>query len=43
MAEDAPRSLRGQRLNPFVLPSDTDLRFVLLIISVLGASLFTYN
>ena len=31
------------RLNPFLFPPDTNFRFVLLIISVLGASLFAYN
>jgi Zn-dependent protease with chaperone function len=31
------------RLNPFVFPSDTDFRFVLLIISVLGSSLLIYK
>ena len=31
------------RLNPFLFSPDTNFRFVLLIISVLGASLFTYN
>ncbi|TMD97955.1 MAG: hypothetical protein E6I80_29320, partial [Chloroflexi bacterium] len=34
---------RRARLNPFAFPSDTDLRFVLLIVTVLGASLFIYN
>lgn len=31
------------RLNPFAFPSDTDFRFLLLIVSVLGASLFIYH
>jgi hypothetical protein len=31
------------RLNPFSFPSDTDLRFILLIVCVLGASLWIYN
>src|SRR5438874_11306081 len=31
------------RLNPFAFPSDTDFRFVLLIVSVLGASLLIYE
>jgi Zn-dependent protease with chaperone function len=31
-----------QRLNPFAFPSDTTFRFVLLIVSVLGVSLFVY-
>jgi Zn-dependent protease with chaperone function len=34
---------RRARLNPFAFPSDTDLRFALLIVTVLGASLFIYN
>ena len=32
----------GQRLNPFSFPSDTTLRFILLIVSIIGASLFAY-
>jgi hypothetical protein len=43
MAADSQNSPRKLRLNPFVFPSDTDLRFVLLVVSVLGASLFVYN
>ena len=43
MTVDAPSSPRKPRLNPFVFPSDTDLRFVLLVVSVLGSSLFIYN
>jgi Zn-dependent protease with chaperone function len=31
------------RLNPFAFPSDTDFRFVLLIVLVLGSSMFAYN
>ena len=34
---------RRTHLNPFAFPSDTDLRFMLLIVTVLGASLFIYN
>ncbi len=34
---------RPARLNPFAFPSDTDLRFILLIVCVLGASLWIYN
>src|SRR6516162_1965176 len=34
---------RPGRLNPFSFPSDTDLRFILLIVCVLGASLWIYN
>ncbi len=33
---------RTARLNPFAFPSDTDLRFILLIACVLGASLWIY-
>jgi Zn-dependent protease with chaperone function len=40
---DPPSSASKPRLNPFVFPSDTDLRFVLLVVSVLGSSLFIYN
>lgn len=43
MVAGAPTVPREPRLNPFVFPSDTDLRFVLLVVSVLGASLFVYN
>jgi hypothetical protein len=38
---DTP-SAKESRLNPFLFPTDTDLRFVLLIVAVLGASLFIY-
>lgn len=31
------------RLNPFAFPSDTDFRFVILIVAVLSASLFIYQ
>jgi Zn-dependent protease with chaperone function len=34
---------RPPRLNPFAFPSDTDFRFVLLVVTVLGASLFMYS
>jgi Zn-dependent protease with chaperone function len=40
---DPPSNASKPRLNPFVFPSDTDLRFVLLVVSVLGSSLFIYN
>jgi hypothetical protein len=43
MVNNTPVALRRPRLNPFAFPSDTDLRFVLLIVTVLGASLFIYN
>ena len=36
-----PRTLA--RLDPFLYPSDTTFRFVLLVVAVLGASLFIYN
>lgn len=32
-----------RRLNPFLFPSETDFRFLLLIAAVLGASLFVYR
>jgi Zn-dependent protease with chaperone function len=31
------------RLNPFALPSETTLRFLLLVVAVIGTSLFAYN
>ncbi len=31
------------RLNPFTFPSDTDMRFVVLIVSIMASSLFIYN
>lgn len=43
MTTDTQNSPREPRLNPFVFPSDTDLRFVLLVVSVLGSSVFIYN
>jgi hypothetical protein len=43
MNHDSQLTTRPPRLNPFAFPSDTDFRFVLLIVSVLGASLFLYN
>ena len=39
-SQEAPRPAR---LNLFAFPSDTDLRFILLIVCVLGASLWIYN
>ena len=43
MAQTARHSSSAPRLNPFAFRAATDLRFVLLIASVLGASLFVYN
>jgi len=43
MVNNIEVSSRRPRLNPFAFPSDTDLRFLLLIITVLGTSLFIYN
>lgn len=43
MSSDASTSQDPVRLNPFAFPSDTDFRFVLLVVAVLGASLFLYN
>jgi len=37
------QAARSPRLNPFAFPSDTDFRFVLLIVSVLGSSLFIFQ
>jgi hypothetical protein len=34
---------RSLRLNPFIFPSDTDFRYALLVVAVLGASLFIYD
>lgn len=34
---------RSPRLNPFAFPSDTDFRFVLLVVSVLGSCLYMYD
>jgi Zn-dependent protease with chaperone function len=31
------------RLNPFIFPTDTDFRFIILIVSFLGASLFIFK
>jgi len=36
-------NVHAPRLNPFVLPSDTDFRFVLLIFAILSASIFIYS
>jgi len=43
MSDSLQLTRRHPRLNPFAFPSDTDLRFLLLILTVLGASLFIYN
>jgi len=43
MNRTVPSRSRPPRLNPFAFPSDTTFRFVLLIVAVLGASLFIYN
>ncbi len=32
-----------RRLNPFLFPQDTTFRFVLLMVSVIGASLYMYS
>ena len=43
-SEKTPQAAsRPGRLNPFAFPSETDLRFILLIVCVLGASLWIYN
>jgi Zn-dependent protease with chaperone function len=39
---NSPTRGRVTRLNPFAFPSDTDIRFVTLIVAVIGASLFIY-
>jgi Zn-dependent protease with chaperone function len=38
-----PQKSHQSRLDPFVFPSETTLRFALLIVSVISASLFIYN
>lgn len=43
MVTSTQPTMRSPRLNPFAFPSDTDFRFILLIVSVLGASLFIYS
>lgn len=35
-------TLPNKRLNPFLFPTDTDFRFVLLIVMAVGATLFVY-
>lgn len=42
MVSDDAVSRARPKLNPFLFPSDTDFRFALLIVSVLGASSFIY-
>lgn len=43
MVNNTPVAPRRPHLNPFAFPSDTDLRFILLIVCVLGATLSIYN
>lgn len=43
MSSDTHAESHPPRLNPFAFPSDTDFSFVLLIASVIGASLFIYT
>ncbi len=43
MINNTEAAPRRPRLNPFVFPSDTTLRFILLIMCVLGANLWIYN
>jgi len=43
MSTDSQTGARPPRLNPFAFPSDTDFRFALLIVSVLGVSLLIYS
>ena len=42
MAAHRKMVIPSTRLSPFAFPSDTDFRFVLLIVVVIGASLFIY-
>jgi Zn-dependent protease with chaperone function len=39
----APKHDRRPRLNPFAFPSDTTFRFVLLVVAVLGSTLYVWN
>lgn len=39
----APSSPLGARLSPFVFPSDTTFRFLLLLVAVIGANLYIWN
>src|SRR5579864_364322 len=43
MVNSTEEASRRPRLNPFVFPSDTTVRFMLLIMCVVGASLWIYN
>lgn len=43
MTEAAADSKRRPRLNPFAFPSDTTFRFVLLVVAVLGTTLYIWN
>src|SRR6266487_797287 len=43
MATHHETAFHAPRLNPFAFPSDTDFRFALLIVVVIGASLFIYT
>jgi len=38
-----PSGAQQPRLNPFAFPSDTTFRFFLLVVSIVGVSLFLYN
>ncbi|MGH3043888.1 MAG: M48 family metalloprotease, partial [Gaiellaceae bacterium] len=38
-----PSGEQEPRLNPFAFPSDTTFRFFLLVVSIVGVSLFLYN
>ena len=42
MSTETASAPQKPRLNPFAFPSDTDFRFVLLIVTVLGASIFYF-
>jgi Zn-dependent protease with chaperone function len=41
--QPAPVTAGSRRINPFAFPSDTDVRFFLLIVSLLGTSLYIFN
>jgi hypothetical protein len=43
MSDNALGAVRPRRPNPLAFPSDTNLRFALLIVTVVGVSLISYQ
>jgi hypothetical protein len=43
MAAHLRQNNQLQQINPFLFPADTTFRFILLIVSVIGSSLFIYS